>query len=135
LCVSAKHETLRSIALIVGSGWLLSQFWYFALADNGWTWGYSLICVIEAGLVATCARSHYIHLPVLLLMACSFTLHVFNALIALDHWWSAFWMNRLFDLMLLYVAGCALYRIARLRHKRKGAPLARPQSSERFVAA
>ncbi len=44
-------------------------------------------------------------------------------------------LNRLFDLMLLYVAGCALYRIVRMRHKKNGAPEARTQSSEMFAGA
>jgi hypothetical protein len=69
------------------------------------------------------------------LLQCSLALHFLNAVIALDHWWSAFWMNRLFDLMLLYVAGCALFRILRTRQKKKGALGARPQSSEIFAAA
>lgn len=135
LSAAARQETLRSIALILGSGWLLSQFWYFELAENGWTWGYSLVCIIESGLIAACSRSRYIHLPILMLMGCSLLLHLVNAVLALNHWWSAFWMNRLFDLMLLYVAGCALFRIVRMRHKRKGAPTARPQSFEVFAAA
>jgi hypothetical protein len=53
----------------------------------------------------------------------------------LNFWWSAFVLNRLFDLMLLYVAGCALFRIVRMRQKKKGAACARPQSSEIFAAA
>jgi hypothetical protein len=91
--------------------------------------------VIEIVLVAAASRSAYIHIPILVLLQCSLALHFLNAVIALDHWWSAFWMNRLFDLMLLYVAGCALYRIVRMRHKKRGAPAARPQSSEIFAAA
>ena len=54
---------------------------------------------------------------------------------SLNFWWSAFVLNRLFDLMLLYVAGCALFRIVRVRQKKKGALGARPQSSEFFAAA
>ncbi|MFN0024020.1 MAG: hypothetical protein ACKVS5_08975 [Parvularculaceae bacterium] len=113
----------------------MSQFWYFALADNGWTWGYAVICIIEMALITACIRSKYIHLPLLALMYCSLLLHLLNAVIEFDHWWSAFWMNRLFDLSLLYVAGCAIFGIFRLRRKQKGAPLARPQSSRLFAAA
>lgn len=135
MSAAARQETLRAAAVVLGAGWLLSQFWYFALAQNGWTWGYALICVIETGLIAACCRSRYIQLPLLVLMYCSLALHLMNAVMALDHWWSAFWMNRLFDLMLLYVAGCALFRIVRIRHKKKCAPPARPQSSQIFSIA
>lgn len=123
------------MSVILGSGWLLSQFWYFALADNGWTWGYALICVIEAGLIAACCQSRYIHLPLLLLMSCSLAVHVLNAVIALDHWWSAFWMNRLFDLSLFYIAACAIFRLRKARRRKKGAPTARPHSSLFFAPA
>lgn len=82
-----------------------------------------------------CARSAYIHIPILILLYCSLALHLLNAVFALDHWWSAFWMNRVFDLLLIYIASCAIYRIRRLRHKKKGAPLARPQSSRLLLSA
>lgn len=72
--------------------------------------------------------------PLFLISAFAIALNALATVASLNLWWLAFALNRLFDLMLLYVAGCALYRIARTRLKRKGAPAARPQSSEIFAA-
>jgi hypothetical protein len=73
--------------------------------------------------------------PLFMVAIAAIIVNLLATISSLNFWWSAFVLNRLFDLMLLYVAGCALYRIVRIRHKKKGAPMARPQSSEIFAAA
>ena len=105
------------------------------LAAHGLTWGYAVITLVEAAAFWNFSRNQLTPLPLFFLCCGSLTLHLATTLFNFNYWWAAFWMNRLFELSLLYIAGCALFRIVRIRQKRKGAPAARPRSSEIFAAA
>jgi hypothetical protein len=73
-------------------------------------------------------RSHLTPWPLFAVTCFTLLLHLVTTLIALDYWWVAFWTNRLFELALLYIAGCASFRMFRLRHTKRGAPPARPSA-------
>jgi hypothetical protein len=125
---------LRRSAYVLALAWFASQAWYFTFAPYGMTWGYAVITLAEATVFWRFSAASLVPRPLLLICSLMLCLHMVSTLTALNYWWSAFWMNRLFDLALLYVAGCAVYRLVRLHHKRRGAPAARPRSSEIFAA-
>ncbi|HBS31008.1 MAG TPA: hypothetical protein DEA40_04600 [Parvularcula sp.] len=99
------------------------------------TWGFAVIKFAQAALFWRQSRNEVFPLPLFLLSGLSVVLYLLTTLSGLSYWWIAFASNRLFDLMLLYIASCALFRILRLRQRKKGAPSARPQSLEIFAAA
>lgn len=104
------------------------------LAPLGFTWGYTIINLVQAALFWRMSVSAAAPLPLFVVSAAAIVINLLATVSSVSFWWSAFALNRLFDLMLLYVAGCALYRIVRMRHKKKGAPAARPRSSELLSA-
>lgn len=134
LCHCANHKTLKLVAVTILIGWVGSIVAYFALSPAGYTWGYSVISFAQALFFWRLSAASLLPKPLFLLSACAIVLNALATVASLDLWWSAFALNRLFDLMLAYVAGCALFRTMRMRHKKKGAPQARPQSSEIFAA-
>jgi len=121
---------LRRIAIVISGGWLASIATYFLLAPSGFTWGYTIISFAQATLFWRMAGSAVAPLPLFVVSAAAIVVNLLATVSSVNFWWSAFALNRLFDLMLLYIAGCALYRIVRLRQKQKGAPLARPLTSD-----
>jgi nitrogen fixation/metabolism regulation signal transduction histidine kinase len=101
----------------------------------GLTWGYTIASFVQAAIFWRMSAAAVAPIPLFLIASAAIVVNLLATVSSLNFWWSAFALNRLFDLMLLYVAACALYRIVRTRHKNKGAPLARPQSSAIFAAA
>lgn len=131
----ANSNSLRAASIVIAIAWAGGVLWYFFIAPFGLTWGYSLINFSQAAFFWRQSRDKVFPLPLFILSGLSVVIYLLTTLSGISYWWVAFASNRLFDLMLLYVAGCALFRIVRMRHKKKGAPLARPQSSEIFAAA
>lgn len=129
------HQVLRKISVVIAGGWLASITFYFLLAPFGLTWGYTLISFLQAALFRRIASKAITPWPLFMVAIAAIMVNLLATISSLNFWWSAFALNRLFDLMLLYLAGCALFRIVRTRQKRKGAPSARPQSFEIFAPA
>jgi hypothetical protein len=105
------------------------------LAPSGLTWGYTIISFFQAALFWRMGATATAPWPLFIVSLAAIAGNLLATIYSLNFWWSAFALNRLFDLMLLYVAGCALFRIVRMRQKKKGAACARPQSLEIFAAA
>jgi hypothetical protein len=101
----------------------------------GFTWGYTIVSFAQAVLFWRMSGSAAAPAPLFGISAAAIILNLLATVSSMSFWWSAFALNRLFDLMLLYVAGCALYRIVRMRQKGKGALAARPGSTRSFAAA
>jgi hypothetical protein len=114
-------------------GWLANAVFYFGLASQGLTWGYTIVNFVQAALFWRMSTRRLFPRPLFVLSVVAVGLNFLATLTSVNFWWSAFVLNRLFDLMLLYIAGCALFRIFRLRQKKKGALMARP--SQFIVAA
>ncbi|MDZ7627684.1 MAG: hypothetical protein U5J99_04645 [Parvularculaceae bacterium] len=131
----AKSSSLRTASIVIAMAWAGGVLWYFFIAPLGLTWGYSLINLSQAAFFWRQSRGRVFPLPLFVLSGLSVVLYLLTTLSGISYWWVAFASNRLFDLMLLYIAGCALFRIVRMQHKKKGAPMARPQSSQLFAVA
>lgn len=135
LCIASKLEILKRLSLVVSIGWLASIAAYFELAPLGLTWGYTVISFMQAALFWRMSGAAAAPLPLFGVATAAIVVNLLATVSSVNFWWSAFALNRLFDLMLFYITGCALYRIYRLRQKQKGAPMARPQSPGLFASA
>ncbi len=108
---------------------------FFLLASTHMNWGFTVISFGQSALFWRRSSQGVLPIPLLVLSFTSIVINLAATIVDLSYWWSAFLLNRLFDLMLFYIAGCAIFRLWRQRHKQKGAPLARPQSFELLAAA
>jgi hypothetical protein len=108
---------------------------FFLLASTQMNWGFTIISFGQSALFWRKSSRSVVPIPLYVLSLLSIAINLAATVIDLSYWWSAFLLNRLFDLMLLYVAGCAIYRIVRMRYKQRGAPPAHPWTSEFFAAA
>ena len=65
----------------------------------------------------------------------SILIHLATTIIIVNHWWTMFFLNRLFEMTILYVAGCAIFRIWRRRRIRKLLGAARAAGAASLLAA
>lgn len=96
------------------------------VAESGQTWGYALIDAILAVWFWRLRRRSPLFAATLFLF-CEFQvgLYLYTTLVATPYYWVAFITNRVFEISLLFVIGCSIYRIRALRRRRRDAPVAR----------
>lgn len=120
--------------LVLAAGWVATLVWYFAIAGSGMTWGYAVINLAQAVFFWRQSRERLFPKPLFVLTGLSLALLFLTTVAQLKFWWVAFTLNRLFEAALLYVMGCAIYRIWRRRHDAKGADRTPPNNFERLAA-
>lgn len=109
-------------ALVVAAGWAVTlAVWYFARGDLRLAL-YAAIDAAQAGYFFYLSRGKYFPVPLFFLYGALVLYHSWAALIGAPPGFIAAFLNRAFELALVYVMGCALFRISRLRAK-KGTPI------------
>jgi hypothetical protein len=107
-------------------GWLAGIAWFFVVAGSGQTWGQALI---DAALVAyflSAARRRLFPVPLFLIYEFEIAYYLYATLADTSYYWIAFTANRLFELSLIYIIGCSIYRIRALRRRGRGGTATRP---------
>jgi hypothetical protein len=120
-CLSRSRQILTAAAA-VACGWLFSSLWYFAAANSGEIWGAAGVDCVLAIFFWRQSRGRWFPVPLFFIHAGFLLYYAYTALLTLDVWfWIAAFVNRLFDLVLLYIGGCAIYRIRALRKRSRPA--------------
>ncbi|MEQ1931996.1 MAG: hypothetical protein ABL957_15900 [Parvularculaceae bacterium] len=112
----SKSNTIRKCALLIGGSWLITIFGYFYLdrpaafiaatlfVDSFLAWRFWRMAqrdVFPAGLC--------------LILTGEIAFVLAAKAVALDAYWTAFWLNRIFEITLLYIIGGSLLRLRLLR--------------------
>lgn len=121
LCAAARAQSLSFAVQILLIGWLGSVAWYFLVAPTGMTWGYAVFALFQASAFWKQSQKILLARPLFVFKCVALGLHLTLTLAHIGYWWNAFLLNRLFELSLLYLAGCAIYRLRTRRDKEKGA--------------
>lgn len=101
-------------------GWGLSNFAYFTVVQSGFIWGNVAVDGALAVYFWTLSRNRWFPVPLFYVQVVTLCYYLYVAVLNLNTWfWIAAFINRLFDLELLYVAACAIYRIRALKRPRK----------------
>lgn len=119
--VRSRSKTIQDCAFLIGGSWLITIVAYFNLNQSAtfsavtlsadiflaWRfWRMAQRSVFPAGL------------SVILLGEIAFV--VAAKAVALDTYWTAFWLNRIFEITLLYIIGGSLLRLRLLRGEAHG---------------
>lgn len=122
LSLAARSRMLAGTGCAVALSWVFSIGWYFTGAHYGFVWTYAVVDGALAVFFWSQSRGRWFPVPLFFLHAALVLYYVYVAALGVKSWfWIAAFVNRLFDLELLYVGGCALYRIRLLKRRRRAA--------------
>ncbi|OFW99748.1 MAG: hypothetical protein A3E78_07120 [Alphaproteobacteria bacterium RIFCSPHIGHO2_12_FULL_63_12] len=96
-------------------GWAATIGWYFQFAPSGMNWGYSVIALFQAVAFWRMSQRWALTVPLFAVNGASILFHLAATVSEMSFWWTAFVMNRLFEMSIAYLAGCAIFRIRRAK--------------------
>ena len=117
----AKSRSIRTAATLIGGAWAfgLFSFFYLNLA------GYYLVSVMLDTIIAyhfwRMAKVEIFPAPLCVILLFQITFVVFTQTVGFSPYWTMFVLNRLFELILIYLIGCSLFRIHIQRLQKKSA--------------
>lgn len=128
LCFAQKSRSreIAAIAHVVALSWCATFVWHYFFYGTGETWGHAVIDGAMATYFWRLSKSRIFALPLFYIQICFVGVNLSTTLSQTDDWWFAFASNRLFEIELLYILGCSVFRIGRLRRTKRGALLERP---------
>ena len=119
LSLVAQSRQIVAAAVALALGWGFSLLWFWTGSRSGHVWGYAVIDAALAAYFWTSSQRRWFPVPLFFIHAALVCYFVYVALVGLHTWfWIAAFVNRLFDVALVYVAGCAIYRIRALKQRR-----------------
>jgi hypothetical protein len=114
----ARSRIILRSALLLFVGWLVFLAeWYFTRGDVRLVL-YALTDAALAGAFFYMSKGRWFPVPLFFLYATQIPYHAYAAFIGSPPFWVALLLNRFFEAALLYVMGCSVYRISRLRRVR-----------------
>lgn len=115
----ANSKDIRTAASLIGMGWVFGIFSFFYLNVSG----YFMVAVMYDTIIAyhfwRMAKVSIFPAPLVLLLLFEITFLVFSQSVGLSTYATLFVANRLFEVILLYLIGCSLFRIHILRLQKK----------------
>lgn len=102
--------------------WIVSLYWWWTGAAHSHVWGVAINDAALAVFFWHLSRNRWFPTPLFFIEVILLVYYACVAIFGVKTWfWISASINRLFDLELLYLAGCALYRIRALRRQRERA--------------
>jgi len=115
----ANSKSIRTAASLIGMGWAVGLFSFFYLNVAG----YFLVAVMYDTILAyhfwRMAKASIFPAPLSVLLIIEIALITFSQAVGLSTYVTLFILNRLFELTLLYLIGCSLFRLHVLRLQKK----------------
>jgi hypothetical protein len=130
LAGSARSRPISSAAWLLAGGWLVSIVIWRCVGESARAVSFAALDAALAGAFLTMARGRLFPAPLFVLHAALVFYHVYARLVGSDIGWVGAFLNRAFEMALIYVGGCALFRILALRRRRDEPMGARPPSSD-----
>lgn len=107
----AHSRSIRTAASLIGGAWVFGLFTFFYLNLTG----YYLVAVMLDTIIAyhfwRMAKVEIFPAPLVMALLFEISFIVFAQAVGLSSFGTMFVLNRLFELMLLYLIGCSLFRI------------------------
>jgi predicted membrane channel-forming protein YqfA (hemolysin III family) len=112
----------------VALGWCVTFLWFYFFYGTRQTWGYAVIDGAMASYFWRQSKAKLFALPLFYIQMCFVGVNLITTLARTDDWWFAFASNRLFEIELVYILGCSVYRVRKLRKKQRSALAERPNA-------
>lgn len=111
----ANSKSIRTAASLIGMGWAFGLFAFFYLNVSG----YFLVAVMYDTILAYhfwhMAKAQLFAVPLYIVLLFEITFITFTQAMGLSSYATMFILNRLFEVILLYLIGCSLFRLHVLR--------------------
>lgn len=95
----------------VALSWCFATLWHFQFHGTQITWGYAVVDASAAAVFWRQARRTLVALPLYYVHVACVLLYFATTVFKVSDWWVIAVANRLFEFELLYLIGCALYRL------------------------
>ncbi len=132
----SKSKTNQDCALLIASSWLVTIVAYFYL-DHAAAY-FALTLTLDA-LLACCfwrmAQRTVFPAGLYLIQLGEIAFLLAANAVAVDTYWTSFWLNRIFEITLLYVIGGSLLRLRLLHGEAQGQERAHGRRKHFFEAA
>ena len=132
----SRSKTIQDCAFLIGGSWLIMIVAYFYL-DHAAAY-FALTLTLDA-LLACClwrmAQRTVFPLGLCLILLGEIAFLLAAKAIAMDVYWTSFWLNRIFEITLLYIIGGSLLRLRLLRGEAQGQERAHGRRKHFFEAA
>ena len=107
----ANSKSIRTAASLIGMGWAFGLFAFFYLNVSG----YFLVAVMYDTILAyhfwRMAKVEFFAAPLYIALLFEITFIIFTQGVGLSTHATMFILNRLFEMILLYLIGCSLFRL------------------------
>jgi len=117
----SKSKTIQNCAFLIGGSWLIMIVAYFYL-DHAAVY-FALTLTLDA-LLACCfwrmAQRTVFPAGLCLILLGEIAFLLAAKAVAIDVYWTSFWLNRIFEITLLYIIGGSLLRLRLLRGEAQG---------------
>lgn len=118
----SRSRLILAAALALALDWFFSMGWWWTTAADGQVWGIAVKDAFLAAFFWMLARRRWFPVPLFYAHAILLLYYVVVSAFGFKIWfWISASVNRLFDLELLYVAGCAVHRIRAMRRREERA--------------
>ena len=111
LASAARSASIASAAITLAIGWVATIVWWRTMSSTGMTWGYSIIDIFTAAYFFHLSKRRHFPRPLFALHFSAILFQAAASVMGFDYYWVTVAINRYFELSLLYVSGCALFRI------------------------
>jgi len=117
----SRSSQIASAARLLAISWLFSIQLWLTLIGSALSISYVMLDVILACAFFEMSRNRWFPVPLFFLHAALVLYNLYTALIGSSYVWIASFLNRAFELSILYVIACSAFRIYCLRHGRPAA--------------
>lgn len=132
----SRSKTIQDCALLIGGSWLITIVAYFNLSQSATFSAVTLSAdIFLAWRFWRMAQRSVFSAGLCLILIGEIAFVVAAKAVALDAYWTAFWLNRIFEITLLYIIGGSLLRLRLLRGEAQGQERAHGRRKHFFEAA
>ncbi len=132
----SKSKTIQDCAFLIGGSWLVTILAYYYL-DHAAAY-FALTLALDA-LLACCfwrmAQRTVFPAGLCLILIGEIAFLLAAMAVAIDVYWTSFWLNRIFEITLLYIIGGSLLRLRLLHSEAQGHECAHGRRKHFFEAA
>jgi len=117
ITINARSSQLAMAARLMALNWGFSLQLWLVLDGAALTLAFAVIDLLLAIAFFQMSRRRWFPAPLFFLHAILVVYHLYTALIGPGAYWAQVFLNRVFELEILYIAACAVYRIMLMRNR------------------
>lgn len=122
LATLARLKSLRMAAALIGWLWVVGLLYFFYFDGPLYFPAAIFFDVLLARVFWRMSQDTVFATPLCVILIVEIAFNLSAIALSIDAYWRLFVLNRLFELTLLYVMGCSIFRIRLRRAARRGSP-------------